>query len=173
MLSLQNRQHDYQKVTACLFADKIQSMSLALYGSTGKRIKLLRTGRDMNQKQLQAALKEHGVEVGSSFLSQLESSSKQPSLEMLIALAKVLNTTTDFLLMLTDDPSPSGSTDSQIVVDVSDRTERALIEDWLELMQDMEPERRESILRAVRLLIAPPQSKPPIIIGSESDKRSR
>lgn len=136
---------------------KIEGMALDLYGSTGKRIRLMRDGRGMNQKQLQAALKEHGIKVGTSFLSQIESSNKQPSLGLLVALARILKTTTDYLLMLTDNPDPVVPTNEQIVVNVESRTERALLEDWLELMEDIEPERRESVLRAVRLLVSPPQ----------------
>lgn len=139
----------------------IDGMMLNMFGSTGKRIRALRTDRDMNQKELMLELKTHGVDVGPSFISQLESNTKQPSLEMLTALAKVLGTTTDYLLMLTDDPLPARSSDSQIVIDVASRTERALLEDWVDLMQDVEPERQRAILDAVRMLIGP--SKPRII----------
>lgn len=137
-------------------------MALGLFGSTGKRIKAMRTGRDINQKELAGELKRHGVDVSPSFLSQIEASKKQPPLDVVVALARALGTTTDYLLMLSDDPTPSASSDSQIVIDVTDRSERALIEDWVDLMQDLEPARRETVLRSVRLLLSP--SKSPKII---------
>lgn len=151
-------------VISGLFAGKLSVMALGLFGTTGKRIRLLRDSKDMNQKDLQGALRGHGIEVGTSFLSQLESSKKYPSLEMVVALARVLGTTTDFLLMLTDDPSPATTTDSQIVIDVQDRAERALLEDWMELMKDIEPERRETVLRSVRLLLSPAKAPAPRIV---------
>ena len=140
-------------------------MALDMFGTTGKRIKALRTSRDINQKELVAALKGQGVDVGPSFLSQIESSRKTPSIELLIALAKSLGTTTDYLLMLTNDPAPSASTESQIVIDVQDAAERALIEEWVDVMQDIEPERRENVLRSVRLMLSALQSPRPRIIG--------
>lgn len=148
-------------VTSQRRSDNIFCMTLDLFGSTGKRIKALRTSRDINQKELVTALKSHGVDVGPSFISQVETSRKQPPLEMVVALAKILRTTTDYLLMVTDDPTPVISTESQLVIDVESRTERALLEDWLELMEDLEPERRDSVLRAVRLLLSPPQPPQP------------
>ena len=80
--------------------DKIVCMALGMFGSTGKRIKALRTSRDFNQKDMILALRRQGVEVGQSFISQVESDRKQPPLELLVALAKVLGTTTDYLLMV-------------------------------------------------------------------------
>ena len=144
--------------------DKIVFMALGMFGSTGKRIKALRTSRDINQKDMMPALKRQGVEVGQSFISQIESDRKQPPLELLVALARVLGTTTDYLLMVTDDPTPAASTETQIVIDIPNRTERALIEDWIELMQDIEPDRRDSVLRSVRLLLSPPKPQQPRII---------
>lgn len=79
---------------------KIVFMALGMFGSTGKRIRALRTSRDFNQKDMILALRRQGVEVGQSFISQVESDRKQPPLELLVALAKVLGTTTDYLLMV-------------------------------------------------------------------------
>lgn len=152
------------QVIAASRLDKIMFMALGMFGSTGKRIKALRTSRDFNQKDMMRALKKHGIDVGQSFISQVESDRKQPPLELLVALARVLGTTTDYLLMMTDDPTPATSTETQIVIDVEDRTERALLEDWMELMKDIEPARRDSVLRSVRLLLSSPRTPSPRII---------
>lgn len=151
-------------VTAAFFLATLTDMATELFGTTGKRIRLLRDSRDMNQKALQSALKGYGIDVGASFLSQIESSRKQPSLELVVALARVLGTTTDFLLMLTDNPAPPTSTESQVVIDVQDRRERAIIEEWIDVMQDIEPERRESVLRSLRLLLSPGKTPPPRVV---------
>lgn len=148
-------------------AATIGVMALGMFGSTGKRIKALRTSREINQKELLSSLKAQGVEIGPSFLSQVESSKKQPSLELLIALARALGTTTDYLLMLSDDPSPAASTETQIVIDIQDPAERALMEDWVDVMQDVEPARRETLLRSVRLLLSSVRPPRPHVVGDE------
>ena len=73
--------------------------------TTGKRITLLRQLRNkMLQKELAQLLLSYGVDVNPSFLSQIESDKKSPSISMLRALALALETTTDFLLCLSDNP---------------------------------------------------------------------
>ena len=72
----------------------------------GKRIKRLRQDYDWNQAELAARLTGEGVEVGVSHISRIEKSERNPSTEMLTSLARVLGTTTDYLLLLTDDPLP-------------------------------------------------------------------
>lgn len=158
---LAGRRSCYGQVGALLAVATINCMALSLFNSTGKRIKALRTDRDMNQTQLAIELQKNGISVKRSFVSQVEGGSKQPPLDMLMALAKILGTTTDYLLLLSDDPIPARSTETQIVVDVASRSERALLEDWIDLMQDVEPDRRKAILDAVRLLVGP--AKPRII----------
>ena len=44
--------------------------------------------------------------ITTSYVSQMENGKKQPSLEVLTRLAKYYDTTTDYLLGLSDDPSP-------------------------------------------------------------------
>lgn len=77
----------------------------ALFDTTGKRIRALRTGRELSQLELVRALESHGVQVGNSFLSQVEAGSKQAPVELIVALAKTLGTTTDFLLLVSNEPA--------------------------------------------------------------------
>ena len=89
----------------------------ALFNTTGKRIRMLRVGRGLTQVELSEALKDYGVQVNNTFISQIENGladkdgdgrPKQPSMKMLAGLAQVLGTTTDFLLLLSDNPSLHG-----------------------------------------------------------------
>lgn len=71
--------------------------------SMGKRIKSLRQKNSMKQAYLASRL---GISV--QYISALENGRKQPSLEMLVKLARELNTTTDDLLCLpTPDSNPA------------------------------------------------------------------
>lgn len=92
----------------------------ALFNTTGKRIRMLRTGRGLSQLELSRELKKHGVDVNNTFISQIENAPlegeaggddrekiKRPPLTLVVAAAKVLGTSTDFLLLVTDDPSPA------------------------------------------------------------------
>lgn len=88
----------------------------ALFDTTGKRIRMLRTGHELSQLDLAKLLEAHGVQVGNSFISQVETSGKQPPLEMVVALAKVLGTTTDFLLMVSNDPLPDDTAKESVNV---------------------------------------------------------
>lgn len=72
--------------------------------STGKRIKVLRQDLDLTQEELRRQLHLIGVDIHQSYISSLERSSSLPSGEVLAGLARVLHTTTDYLLLLTDDP---------------------------------------------------------------------
>ena len=60
---------------------------------TAQRIKALRTESDMSQKELAKM-----VGIAQNTLAQYESGIASPSLKVLVKLAEVLNTSTDYLL---------------------------------------------------------------------------
>ena len=51
-------------------------------------------------------------------MSSIENDVNNPSVEVLITIAKTLGTTTDYLLVLSDDPFPQQSNDGNVVVEV-------------------------------------------------------
>ena len=59
----------------------------------GERIKQLRINKQLNQKQLASLL-----DCSSSVVSAYESNIRKPSLDNLIALARIFNVSTDYLL---------------------------------------------------------------------------
>lgn len=73
-----------------------------------KRLQELRLQQGLTQKEVVWELKQRfGITARQSYLSQLESGAKDaPSLPLLAALAQVLETSTDYLLGLTDNPLP-------------------------------------------------------------------
>jgi transcriptional regulator with XRE-family HTH domain len=66
----------------------------------------MRQEYDWSQSDLAERVSAIGVSVNGSTISKIETSQRDPSAEMLAALAKVLGTTTDYLLMLSEDPLP-------------------------------------------------------------------
>jgi transcriptional regulator with XRE-family HTH domain len=81
-------------------------MQRKLLATTGKRLQVLREDLGINQKELAHELGKMGISVDRSHIANIENNNRNPSLDLLTALAKALGTTTDYLLLLTDDPSP-------------------------------------------------------------------
>lgn len=98
-----------------------------ILNTTGKRVRLLRGDLDLTQEELTRQMEKLGVKIGRSYISLLERSDSLPSGEVLAAMARVLHTTTDYLLLLTDDPLiPGEPEEDEDDLDLSD-DERALI----------------------------------------------
>jgi len=79
----------------------INSMDTSLFFNTsGKRVRLLRQEQDMNQTELAQNMGRYGNAVTPSYISQIEKGDKIPSVDVLVAMAKALDTSADYLLML-------------------------------------------------------------------------
>ena len=115
--------------------------------TTGKRLRVLRRDLELTQTELARQLGKAGVKINPSYISLLEGSDRPPSGEVLAGLAKVLHTTTDYLLLLTDDPLIPGEPDED-VREVGDE-EWALL---LELRRLPEVDRR-SLVKVIYELI--------------------
>lgn len=72
----------------------------------GWRLKRLRMDLGLRQEDLRDEMIRAGTPVGISYISELERSDKIPSGQVAAAFAKILGTTTDYLLLLSDDPMP-------------------------------------------------------------------
>lgn len=139
-------------------------MSSGLVGM-GDRIRNLRETAGYSQLELAVALKKrHGVEVHQTHVSGMETGRKQPSVSVLAALAEVLETNTDYLLGLTDDPAPHSDLEDQIVVGVKDSAERARLQEALNILKTFSEPEQKTHLELLRMVIKP---RPPRIIGSE------
>jgi transcriptional regulator with XRE-family HTH domain len=109
--------------------------------TTGDRIKWLRRRADLTQIELAALLGVSNV-----FVSDMEND-VNPPLRRLVALARILNTTTDYLLLLTDNPSrPDDSFELATVYYSAEADEVAKIVDALE------PGRRAFVLAHARMV---------------------
>lgn len=63
----------------------------------------------MNQTELAQHMGRYGNAVTPSYISQIEKGDKIPSVDVLVAMARALDTSADYLLMLSDDPRRPGS----------------------------------------------------------------
>ena len=79
--------------------------------SFGRRFQLLRQEKDLSQTAIAAMLQGYGISITPSHLSLVEKNKRNVSVDLLVALARLLETSTDYLLVLTDDPTPPGKAD--------------------------------------------------------------
>lgn len=87
-----------------------EGMNMKLLNTTGRRIRALREQEDINMNQDELARR---LGVSNAFLSEIERDRKKLPLGTVIELARILRTTTDYLLLLTDVadvPPPPAST---------------------------------------------------------------
>lgn len=69
--------------------------------STGRRISFFRDEKGLTQAELGEI-----VNLGSAYISQIETGSRRPALEALIAIAEAIDVNPDFLRLKTDVPTP-------------------------------------------------------------------
>lgn len=121
----------------------------------------------MNQGDLSYALKGVGVEIGSSYVSELERSNRIPSGEVLAGLAKVLGCTTDYLLMLTDESDISSSEINKAKgneLDIGNGTDLVMLQRLIDVFSALHPTDQ---LRIVDLATRLRTMSEPRTIGNE------
>ena len=139
-------------------------MSKKILSSTGKRIRALRNEKGWNQTEFVEILSGNGKQIARSSMSEIETDVNNPSLGLLVGIAKTLGTTTDYLLLVNDDPFPPQSTENQIVIEVNSAGERKVIEEIFELIKDFPLEEQKNILDMLRFVV---KDKKPRIVGGE------
>jgi transcriptional regulator with XRE-family HTH domain len=122
--------------------------------TTGKRIKYLReTVNHWKGKEfLEELLGRTGEQVQSSTLTNHEKDTAMPGYKTLVNYAKTLGTTTDFLLLLTDDPSQDKKSDRNVVIEVRGEEDRRIVEEIGSALEEMPVGDLRLILDVVRRL---------------------
>lgn len=137
--------------------------------SLGERVKLRRGKLSLSQKGLAALISKSEFGVASDYhqtgISAIENGSQLPSVQVLAALAHILETNTDYLLGLTDDDKPVSDLEDQVVVGVRDPAQRAIVQELIDTVVAQPPDDQAFILAMVRKVAAPLK---PRIIGQES-----
>lgn len=141
--------------------------------TTGKRIRDLYEVAGYNQRTLAKKLSTIGVDITNSHISGLVKNVRTPSAQVLVGLAQVLNTTTDYLLCLTDNSERPALTATgelvlnadQLVYEAADATERWLTQRMLKMWDQLTDGERTVLidlaeaLRNLRLAPAPSESE--------------
>lgn len=131
--------------------------------STGKRLAMLQNELGYNNKDVVEYLKGYGIEIDPSHYSRLVNDKALPSVQVLRALAQVLEATTDYILVMpgADDPARIPAPDAFMtedanrvgaMVDRMDEDMRKLMIDMVSEMLRLNEERRELHAEIAELL---------------------
>lgn len=131
----------------------------------GDRLRLLRSRLGISQAELADLVNKSRYKPGikQSRISDLErlKGKELPSVPVLAALAITLETSTDYLLGLTDDDKPASDLEDQVLVTVSTPEEKAIFSELFELLRRRTPEDQRLVLDLVRKIVP----KSPRVIG--------
>ena len=108
---------------------------------------MLREDAELTQDQVTDALAALGVTIGRSYISEIERSKKMPNGEVIAGLARVLRTTADYLLCLSESPDAPG--DAAPVAGMS-----AEADEIARIVDALQPEMRAFVLHMARSLAA-------------------
>jgi transcriptional regulator with XRE-family HTH domain len=145
---LSNQSHLLALVASAPNEFIIGGMNANFMDTFGKRVRLLRRDRKWTQGKLRDEIEKCGAVVQRSYISKMESSEQIPSGEVVRAIALALDTTTDFLLMLTDDHR-ARTEDAEL--DALDAwSEEA--EEVAQLVDAMKPDRRRDAVAVIHAL---------------------
>jgi transcriptional regulator with XRE-family HTH domain len=149
-------------------SDAILANMEPTFEGLGQRIYKLRKRRGLTQEELAAAVNgtRYGLSIrGQSHISNMENSGgdKLPSVQVLAALAEVLETNTDYLLGLTDDDAPHSDLDDQVMFGTRNEREHRRLREMGEGFLTLPETTQEYLLGIIREL----KPKPPRIIGDE------
>lgn len=117
----------------------------------GERIRLLREATGLTQAECAARLTAEGAGVNQAFISQVERGEKSVSLETLVALARLLEVSADYLLGLDDDPTPSAAGEEIAVLHEPDPVRRAAMQQIFITIERLPQELRLAFYDALNL----------------------
>ncbi len=119
----------------------------------GKRLKVLRIDRGLSQIELRDAMKKHGVDIGETYISELERSAKMPMLDVAAAMAQALGVTVDYLALIVEEALPleRAEPEPHYMTPEADEVAR--------LVDDMSKDQRGLVVELARSLMLPPQTR--------------
>jgi len=139
----------------------------SFFDTMGKRIRILRDDRKMNQTEMANRMGRYGQKIDPSYLSQIERGDKAPSLSVFKAIVQVLESTADYLLLLTDDPDVPGEsaneTWSEVTRGVADLVDTLPESKRLEVMD---------VVRAMAAHVALDEKVPDIAVPTDIGDQS-
>lgn len=127
----------------------------------GDRIRQLRNDQGMTQADMVARLQKLVGAVNQSHLSQVERGERGLAPETLAAVAVVLETSTDFLVGLTDDPTTHGNMEEQVILVERDPIRREYLQRIFSGIERMPSDQRAEYFRAIGALYRGTVNGPP------------
>src|SRR3990172_8205833 len=134
-------------------------MASKYFDTFGKRLRILREDLSLSQKDVAHALRQQGLPITNQYISKLERGYKTPSGEIVAGLARVLHTTTDYLLLLTDagespDDSEQNDTvhENHVVYEVRSPATRALAQRLLTVFSQLSDDERAYVVELAEAL---------------------
>jgi transcriptional regulator with XRE-family HTH domain len=89
-----------------LYPDLAYAKRRTTMNNKGDRIRLRREELGLTQREVAERLAEAGVKYGQAHISRLEHGWTKPGPEIMVGLAQVLQTSREYLELVTDDPAP-------------------------------------------------------------------
>ena len=118
----------------------------------GDRVRELRTALSLSQYDVSDELRRMGAEVKQSWLSQVERGGAGLRPEALTALAFLLGTSTDYLLGVTDDPSPREDLGAQVMLIERDEGRREELQRLFRAVEKLAPELKDEYYAMIEVL---------------------
>ena len=127
----------------------------------GDRIRQLRKDMGMTQADMVDRLQKLVGAVNQSHLSQVERSERGLAPDTLAAVAVVLETSTDYLVGLTDDPTTHGNMEEQVILVERDPIRREYLQRIFAGIERMAADQRAEYYRAIGALYRGTVNGPP------------
>lgn len=127
---------------------KKQMGGLMALDTFGKRLRLLRQDRGLSQIDLRDALKKYDVDIGETYISELERTDKTPTLAVAAGMAQVLGVSLDYFGLLVDDARHYKQ--EPLISYISPEADEVAA-----LVDEMNSEQRAAVLSMARGLAAP------------------
>jgi transcriptional regulator with XRE-family HTH domain len=119
----------------------------------GKRLRVLRIDRDLSQIELRDKMEKVEMPIGETYISELERTSKMPSLEVAAAMAKVLDVSIDYLGLLIEEALPYRRQPTP------DPYYSEQADEIAKLVDSMHPSQRELILSVAKNMLSAPTQR--------------
>ena len=127
----------------------------------GDRIRQLRNDMGMTQAEMVVRLQKLVGAVNQSHLSQVERGERGLAPDTLAAVAVVLETSTDYLVGLTDDPTTHGNMEEQVILVERDPIRREYLQRIFAGIERMTSDQRAEYYRAIGALYRGTVNGPP------------
>lgn len=122
------------------------------YNIDGERVRRMREDMGLRQQELAHRLVAIGSQVSQSQLSAVERGTKGLSVQGLGYLAKTLETSADYLIRLTDDPSPRADLEETVLMVERDPLRREFAQRLFSAVERLPADLRDEYLRGIKIM---------------------